>query len=240
MCRVSVPVRRNLVVHFRVAPLARLSPSQVRAVAAPPGSRWCGNFYVAAAAAGGASYTVFPASGHVIATGLGGEEEDARRAVVRALEDFAALVPNPAGRHAERLRRRHGPEAWWRAWRPRVVNGTYSGAVTCDGVLPEGLRPEGGGFPACRALAHHWRTAPAGDEDKRGLAVSFRTQFFPGVRLRWSGGATANLFNNGKYVLVGVRRRAQALEAHRRLRALMRTSWTSLGAASGCAWTAGS
>jgi TATA-box binding protein (TBP) (component of TFIID and TFIIIB) len=203
MCRVSEPVLQNLVVHFRVE--GGLPPAEG---AAAERRR---NFYVVRRPAPSRSttFTVFPASGSVIATGL-----RRHRDVSEAVAWFAAEV----------VGRRRQEDDPFRRWGGRVVNSTHAGSVECS------ARPA---VSACRAAA-------AG-ADKSGARVSLRSQFFPGVLVKWDGCAGAvNLFNNGKFIIVGASTDGQVRELHARLCALIRECWTTFARRTSCAWTAGS
>ena len=179
---------------------------------------------------GGFTFTVFPASGCVVATGI----PDHSR-VEAALSVFRAS----AGLTEDELLLPH-----------QVVNSTYSGRVECDGER-EGRRVSAG-----QALASVFGGGGSGGgygergpgavgeyDPHRRWYVSFRTQFFPGICLRrreTCGGGTVNLFNNGRYVLVGVRSQGQAEELAGELCALMKRCWTTLGRVTSCAWPAAS
>ena len=111
----------------------------------------------------------------------------------------------------------------------KVVNSTFDGHICCEW--------EGGS--ACQALAR-FKRSPEGELHKRDVQVSFRSQFFPGARVRYKDLGTINLFNNGKYILVGVKRGELAQVLHRELCAIMRTYWTTSTQRTSCAWTADS
>lgn len=225
MCRVSRPVVKNLVVHFnvgreRVSLLSSTdgriheAPDRLRAHLRQPRRRGrrvrreATNFYVLGLA--GRTYTVFPASGNVIATGI----RDHSR-VLPALHAFASLTgldsSSECGRSA------------------RVVNGTYVGRVEC--VLPD--------VSACQAL-QRYKSDLLQTCRPQSASVTFRSEFFPGARVKWSGLGSVNLFNNGKYVLVGVKSSGVADRLHEQLCVLMRRHWTTSGRETRCAWTAAS
>jgi TATA-box binding protein (TBP) (component of TFIID and TFIIIB) len=231
MCRISEPVLQNLVLHLRVpaAELPLLLPP-------PPGSRRAANFYVVRRRRrrregeeeeeeeegenvprrrrrGDTTFTVFPSSGSVIATGLRRARE-APPAVSWLAREVGCDDGGGGGGDGDLL--------LLQRWEGRVVNSTHIGAVECTS-----------GVSACRAAA-------AG-ADKNGARVSLRTQFFPGVLLKWSGSEGAvNLFNNGKFIIVGVRKEEQVREIHHRLCALMRECWTTFTPGTSCAWSAAS
>lgn len=106
-----------------------------------------------------------------------------------------------------------------------VVNSTYLGKILC---INEGV-------PACRMMALYKKL-----EAGRDVSIAFRSQFFPGVRIRWTGLGTINLFNNGKYVLVGVKTDASAKILYEKLCAITRKYWTTLDEVTWCAWGAAS
>ena len=149
-----------------------------------------GNFYVLSClnAEERWSFTIFPGSGHVIATGISDVDD-----IDRCVLEFCERV----GCRSEDL------------LRVRVVNTTFVGSVRTVGL--------GEPFSACKLLSLNCNVTNGGEAH-----VSFRSQFFPGVRVKWPCMAgTANVFNNGKYVLVGVTDKSQALQIHNQLCALM-------------------
>ena len=218
MCRVTAPLLKNLVLHFKVLPEERERLSQVglRTGRYDASRR---NFYVLKLArhstakswSGGVrqrrhvvSFTVFPSSGSVIATGVRSSSD-----VLSALSLFSSLTD---------LKR---PSAWSR----KVVNSTYVGSVTC-GDSPVSTH---------RSLARYKESGEKAEE----VNISFRPQFFPGGLIRWRATpGSVNLFNNGKYVVVGVRTESEARWLGRRLCALIRTHWTTTKSRTSCAWTA--
>ncbi len=109
----------------------------------------------------------------------------------------------------------------------RVINSTYSGRVEC--ACPN--------MSACQALSEFKKSATDAPVHKN-VTVSFRSQFFPGVRLRWSDLGTVCLFNNGKYILVGVKREEDACSLRDRLAAIMSKYWTTSKRETSCAWAA--
>lgn len=110
-------------------------------------------------------------------------------------------------------------------WERRVVNSTYVGEVQCSA----------GDFSTYRVLYGQRERI----ESEREISVSFRTQFFPGILIKFRGQAgSVNLFNNGRYVIVGTSDREQTLSLHQRLCVLMRDYSTTLSPETRCAWTA--
>lgn len=224
MCRISEPQQRNVVFLFRVG------PEQRKVLQPPPGALYgetpaylqefacCSersrrrrgrqsNFYVFKLVP--FSYTVFPSSGNVIATGIRSDELIPR--AIRTFSDATGISRRKVGLGG------------------RIVNSTHVGEIEC-GELPR--------ISACRVLARF--KAEASDAEMECVAsISFRSQFFPGARIRWSCGGTTNLFNNGKYVQVGVRNRVHARRLHAQLCAIMASYWTTSGVATSCAWSAG-
>ena len=222
-CRVTEPVLQNLVLHFRVPAgcvkrevcLGRLQPPRRRR-RRRRGRRRKGerrgegrNFFVLDDRA--ATFTVFPQSGDVSATGLGGGRESIARAVAR-FEEIAGQKTVGEG--------------------VRVTNSTYSGRIVC-----RDLECERASVVQVLALYAQDRRG-AGDDN---VSASFRSQFFPGARLKRKSLAGAlNVFNNGSYVAVGVRTRGEAEELRKWLTAIMAEFWTTLERETGCAWSAGS
>ena len=132
--------------------------------------------------------------------------------VKEAVDIFAYLFHIPRRHVARELKR---------------VNATYSGGVVCVErvCMSETL--------AC------YQSGGSQEGYKSGLSVTFRSQFFPSVQVKWVGcKGTLNLFNNGKYVLVGVRDREEADKLYRGLCALMEERCTTIAAETSCAWSA--
>ena len=187
----------NVVVTFTVAPGSSLDEVRTRP---PPNSKSQRNFYVCRGRA--ASFIVFPKSGNVVATGIARPD-----LVDGALAEFRSIY-SPAALSADSCSA------------PRVVNATYSGRV----------RGRGGGVLSRLAAAAAAAAAP-GEENGAGeeaVQLSFRSQCFPGARARWNGlVGTVNVFNNGKYIIVGVRGEEEACRLHRRLMAALSPSGSS-------------
>ncbi len=113
-------------------------------------------------------------------------------------------------------------------WSRRVVNSTYVGDIAC-------CQPP---ISAHRSLSCYKRTQ---EEEEEEVNISFRPQFFPGGLIRWRAAkhGSVNLFNNGKYVIVGVRKEKEAVWLCQKLSALIKTHWTTTRPRTSCAWTAG-
>jgi TATA-box binding protein (TBP) (component of TFIID and TFIIIB) len=158
----------------------------------------------------GLAFTVFPDGGSVIGTGIKNYE-----GVQPALDEFAFALGGLC--HSR-------PESWQR----RVVNSTYSGGIICCEKR----------VSTCRTLARYDKEGER--ESKKGVSLFFRPQFFPGVLVRVLGQGSLNVFNNGRYVLIGVKRRRNAKKLYTRLCALMEMFWTISGTRTSCAWTAAS
>lgn len=107
-------------------------------------------------------------------------------------------------------------------WYKKVVNSTYSGSV----------EPADDGDSILRKVAY------LKSADK-SISISFRSHFFPGILIKWEGTrGSVNLFNNGRYVLVGLSCKEQVAALRQRLCALMTSCWTTTAPAMSCAWTA--
>ncbi len=166
------------------------------------------NFYVVKKDHG-YSYTVFPKSGDVIATGV---------------KDYDQI--EPAVRYFERL----FETAVVRPW--KVVNSTHVGRIE----LPSSSS-------ACRLLAEYdRRQRERVDDDDDDIRVTFKSDFFPGAHVKTStkGGGSANVFNNGNYVLVGIQDRDDVARWRERLSAIMNASSTTWTQPIASAWSADS
>ena len=186
------------------------------------------NFFVLAA--DGAEerfvYTVFPASGCVVATGL---------------RHFPRFLPSPC---AEKLCPLPDvlktfcnltgllPE---NIWDVRVTNSTWSG----------NLRPADGDketLGSVMEMLHRYsRLMSRGGKEEQNVSIDFRSQFFPGARLqRAELTGVINLFNNGSFVLVGVRNETQAEKLLDWLAAITNMFWKNPLGGKPYVWTVGS
>lgn len=202
------------------------------------------NFFVFSSL--GISYTVFPSSLDVIATGINTSDQIP---LVRArmIKNFIHGFPLP------HLISKKEEKCLFNAYSNgamKIINSTYSGHVFC-----EDLRR---GTSILSHVLH--KLVNVSSHLNCYVSVHFRSQVFPGVRLRfqqkqersnsssnntvdkccknsgWKG--TVNVFNNGNYVLIGVRSKKEAEFIHSTLCALMKQYWTTLAGDQGCAWSA--
>jgi hypothetical protein len=193
------------------------------------------NFYVvrkpAGTEGGSVAFTIFPSSGSVIATGFRAVDLVPPAVTWFAREVCGIPIPTPASDFTS--------AALFRKWEGEVVNSTHTGVVVCTQqrvstckIVTRFKREEEEAARAARAARR---------EDKRKVTVSFRSQFFPGVLVKWSDcGGIVNLFNNGNYILVGARKKSEVRTLHERLCALIKTYWTTTTRPTSCAWTADS
>jgi hypothetical protein len=184
------------------------------------------NFFVLAADSGKANgeryvFTVFPASGSVVATGLRSfpswfDPEKPADEAPEVIRTFSELTGIPSSEI-------HGL---------RVTNSTWSGSLRPHGATPESLGS------VMRVISDYSRSM-SGGELSGLVSIDFRSQFFPGVRLQLGGvRGTINLFNNGSFVIVGARRASEAMVHLRWLAAIMNECWKKPGAGTSYAWTA--
>ena len=215
---VGRPVCQNVVVHFKVlgGETAKGSPLELEAnprirnlLDARTRTRRArkkveqashANFYTFRAhddqagqpAGASRSFIVFPKAGAVTVTGIRTPAN-----IERAMEFFCELT----GCKRQTL----SP--------PVVTNSTYSGRIRRSGV--------GAGEGVCRLLRKASECKLVGQEEFgpwNKLTVSFRSSFFPGARIKWwDSSGVANVFNNGKYTLVGVRDAEHASLLQRKL-----------------------
>ncbi len=148
------------------------------------------------------AYTVFPGTGLVIATGI--PELEATAESARVFREYYSSSSSATS-----------PSAFF-STSPKIVNTTFSGPVIA--AVPNVL---------LALLPQNCRRSTLGGRGGK-LQVSFRTQCFPGARLRWNGQpGTVNLFHNGRYVLVGVVCPMEASRLHQELTTLVSTLGTS-------------
>ena len=213
------PRVRNVVALLRVGETAREGAVSARP---PADARFTRNFYnfhrvrtpLTSPAPGSHrpprfAYTVFPRSGLVIATGIPHLEAVARSARVFRRE-YNSAGETTVTEDEEEEEEEEAEDGFFSA-RPRVVNTTFSGRVRSAGNVLLRL--------------HQLRARGRLPED---VQVSFRSQCFPGARLRWrSPRGTVNLFRNGRYVMIGVVSPEAARLLHGRLSTLARTPATA-------------
>lgn len=156
----------------------------------------------------GFSFTIFPHSGNVIGTGI-----IRSRHVRTALDAFIRLTKLPPKKKSLSV--------------VKVTNCTYTGRVSCDSL-------DDGDVHVCQLMSLAVEEKVQADK----WDISFRSQFFPGIRIRHTDGGTINLFNNGKFILVGVNSSVQAERVRQALCVFMRMCWTTLNAGTSCVWTA--
>ncbi len=214
------PRVRNVVALLRVGETAREGAVSARP---PADARFTRNFYnfhrvrtpLTSPAPGSHrpprfAYTVFPRSGLVIATGIPHLDAVARSARVFRREYNSAGETAATTDDDDDDGEGEEEDSFFSA-RPRVVNTTFSGRVRSAGNVLLRL--------------HQLRARGRLPED---VQVSFRSQCFPGARLRWrSPRGTVNLFRNGRYVMIGVVCPEAARLLHGRLSTLVRTPATA-------------
>ena len=176
----------------------------------------------------GVSFTIFPLSGNIIGTGIKRKSH-----IFKCVGMFLDTIGLRGG----------GIEKILNIL--RITNSTYSGSIECVCLESEQIT-------VCQALSHLHDYDIGDDVDSgeteggRNVAndgeylnewdVSFRSQFFPGIRIRHIDGGTINLFNNGKFVLVGVKSRRQVSQLTKKLCVFMRRCWMTLKEETMCAW----
>ena len=169
-------------------------------------------------------FTIFPASGSVVATGLRAfpsglpaRTADEMDTLPDVLKTFNELTGIPATEIRE----------------IKVTNSTWSGSLRPKDVTPEELG-------SVMRVISDYSQLTSGKDGSEMFSVDFRSQFFPGVRMQHTGMAgTINLFNNGSFVIVGVRKASEAVMHLRWLAAIMNKFWKRPGAGTSCAWVVG-
>ena len=220
MCLVSVPKLQNVVIHFHLKRSeeerdkvqialetlhgrAREKKRRRRADRQPAKT----NFFIFRV--GSVSFTVFTSTANVIATGIRTKEN-----IDPAVQTFASLLRD--------VWREKNISADLAFSPPVVVNSTYSGTICC----PDNVKS------TCQLL-YLWQQEAKKDPQlaQDNVSLNFRSQFFPSVRVRWSGSrGTINVFNNGKFTLVGVRSDEEAKVAHQRICAIIAKCLTTTSA----------
>ena len=111
----------------------------------------------------------------------------------------------------------------------RVTNSTYSGQIYCSDLAA--------GRTTLSLVLSSFQSAGL----PSGYKLSFRSQVFPGMCLRIRTEelrGTVNIFNNGKYVILGVTKEEEAEKLSTQLCAIMRRWWRTFGEGTPCAWSA--
>ena len=219
MCGVTRPVLQNVVVHFKVKggeiskavcksivePSTRQKKRQKKKSEGRRKERGEGrNFFILDDRV--ATYTVFPNSGDIAATGLN-DKEGVKSATSR-FEELCGLEVEEKS--------------------VRITNSTYSGKIVCRDL-------DQGRASVVQVLTLFADSLP----ERSPVCVNFRSQFFPGAKLKHDElNGTVNIFNNGSYVIIGVRSRGEAERLQEWLGAIMAEFWTTMAQATACAWIA--
>ncbi len=241
-CKVTKPEVKNIVVHFKLSARKKKYLKRLRRFVRNlrEGKNNNDNVICKNAFSGnfvciklnGVSFTIFPLSGNVIGTGIKRKSH-----IFKCVDMFLDAIGLRGG--AERTLNVL-----------RVTNSTYSGSIECVCLDSEQIT-------VCQALSHlqdydigdeaDGRTGEGSsnsiinnDDDDRGYLnewdVSFRSQFFPGIRIRHIRGGTINLFNNGKFIVVGVKSKRKVRQLRKKLCVFMRKCWMTLKEETSCAW----
>ena len=222
MCGVSRPVLQNVVVHFKVKQgIGVISKAVCKSNVEPAASKGKKkkqkrkfegrrrergegrNFFILDDRV--ATYTVFPNSGDVVATGL--HNKEGIRSATSRFEELCGLEVEEKS--------------------VRITNSTYSGKIICRDL-------EQGCASVVQVLSLFAESLTATE-----TVVNFRSQFFPGARLKHAKlNGTVNVFNNGSYVIIGVRSASEAERIQEWLGVIMAGFWTTMGRGTPCVWTA--
>jgi hypothetical protein len=190
------------------------------------------------------SFTIFPDSLDLIATGVSAEGGGSRLRI-RVLKELVCFA---ADMNVGWVRRRACEVAILSGVCEkiplRVTNSTYAGQVICGDLARDqtSMSLVLSRYVAMERADQKGNVQRQQQQQQQQLdqQISFRSQVFPGVRVKIPNvRGTINVFNNGKYVLVGVRSRQEAEALREALCAIMRQSWTTFGGETPCAWTAG-
>ena len=184
----------------------------------------------------GISYTVFPSSLDVIATGINDFDsiEDVKTRIILNFIDGIPLTNAMSDVERCCLNQMYSQGL------TSITNSTYSGQVLCSDLL-------NGKAVMSHVLANIPKIVEGVHKNCK-ILTHFRSQVFPGVRLRFQETftqsnklckkGTVNLFNNGKIVLIGIKSTEAANYIWIELCALMKRYWRTLGQEPKCAWDA--
>ena len=228
MCyrEISPPDIQNLVVHFRL-PKEDL-PLLLRMPTARGFLKSSRNFYVHRSPSTGTTTTA------AAAVTKGGERKKRKAISFTVFPKRGSVIATGVGKESEivdaikTFARDSGagvctpPDEWER----RTVNSTYVGRII----------NEVGIYRTLSAIRERIK-----EQNDTSISLQFRSQFFPGILIKWSGArGSVNVFDNGHYVVVGVRSDAEANILFEQLCALMRESRTTSTSEMSCARTADS
>ena len=176
-----------------------------------------------------ACFTFFPKSGDVVVCGSKSEEE-----MNRAADRFCAITGTTYKKISTEATTQYLDsklhEEHFTPIEPWVTNMTWSGVVGCRGFR-KGLKTD----YIMRALAKYCEDNKANGR----VSVQMRSTFFPGAYLRHvDHRGVINVFSNGSYVIVGVRKGSQAKRLQEWLRAIMSEYWTTRARVQSCACNA--
>jgi hypothetical protein len=173
-------------------------------------------------------YTIFPASGSVVVTGLRqmptvtqfvdkvSKLRDDQ--IPAAITTFSRITDIPPQEVTEM----------------RVTNSTWSGTL----LHPSNKEVKLGSVMEVLSSYSDWLNRE-NEKKAHEVSISFRSQFFPGARLqhlRMRG--TINLFNNGSFVIIGVTKAWHVRRLLVWLSAIMNEHWKNPLGGKSCAWIA--
>ena len=171
-------------------------------------------------------YTIFPASGCVVATGLRSYPRFLPAACAEMLCPLPDALKTFCGLTGVR------PE---NIWDVRVTNSTWSGSLRPRNSYKETLGS------VMEMLSRYSSHCSRGRAEEEAISIDFRSQFFPGARLQHAHLAgVINLFNNGSFVIVGVRSEKEVDALLRWLAAIINEFWKKPPGEKSYAWTVGS
>ena len=163
----------------------------------------------------GAVYVIFPSTRSVIITGVSGDETRLAHAfdklvtLLRDIDKFKRVlrsddvnvVQSPVPRNV------------------RIVNSTFTGRLV-DATSGLALT-SGTAHNVLKHVSYMGRL-------KEDVTISFRSQFFPAARVRWSSLGTVNVFSNGNFVIVGSKETNTAKIMEKKLCVLINGSLTTM------------
>lgn len=238
MCLVSEPKLQNLVLFFQLPKKLLSQLKQLEKVAKRKKSGGGRNFFIfkpsyslqqqrgilttpPSRKKGGISFTVFPIKGSVIVTGLRSASFVPKTLDLFHEEYQRAINDNWSGGEENDINIVSPASTWNR----RIVNSTYNGRIDCQDI----------DITSYDILTKKKLEAEAQDKN---LTISFRTQFFPGILLKWKNlQGSCNVFNNGQYILVGTKTELEKELLYKELCALIMSYWTTMTPETSCVWS---
>lgn len=211
MCVISEPQLKNLVVFFRV-PKEDI-PKLIKLPAAQDFGKTCRNFFVLR----------LDNRGNICQSRVSKKRGERRGLSFTIFPNKGGVIVTGLATETEissaltsfanvaKVGKNTPPVEWFK----KTVNSTLSGSVSC--------------FKTDLSLYHLLENSKERLRVQKKISVNFRTHSFPGILVKWDGLAgSANLFDNGQYVIVGAKSSSQTKDLYDKLCALIHDCWMTM------------